>query len=65
MQAGNAWLIATLGEGQEKEREEEKAGRHRERRQRGGGGLAATFQRIIIVISLGGLDLVVLSRERG
>lgn len=65
LQAGNAWLIATLGEGQEKEREEER-GRTRmgERAVGERARPAATFQRIIIVISLGGLDSVVPSRER-
>lgn len=65
LQAGNGWLIATLGEGQEKEREEE---RGRSRKREGAAGErarpAATFQRIIIVISSGGLDSVVPSRER-
>lgn len=59
LQAGNGWLIATLGEGQEKEREEERGRREGERARP-----AATFHRVIIVISLGGLDSVVPSRER-
>ncbi len=64
LQAGNGWLIATLGEGQEKEREEERGRRRKGERAEGERARpAATFQRVIIVISLGGLDSVVLSRE--
>lgn len=71
LQAGNGWLIATLGEGQEKEREED-GGKEEKQRERERGGdraagerarPAATFQRVIIVISLGGLDSVVPSRQ--
>lgn len=65
LQAGNGWLIATLGEGQEKEREEERSRRRKGERAAGERARpAATFQRVIIVISLGGLDSVVPSRER-
>lgn len=56
LQAGNGWLIATLGEGQEKK----EGGREEGERAR----LAATFQRVIIAIRLGGLDSVVPSRAR-
>lgn len=35
LQAGNGWLIATLGEGQEKEREEERGERDRGQQERG------------------------------
>ena len=54
-----------LGRRARKEKGRKKRGRGRkERGQRGEKArLAATFQRVIIVISLGGLDSVVLSRE--
>lgn len=65
LQAGNGWLIATLGEGHEKEREEERGRRRKGDRAAGERARpAATFLRIIIVISLGGLDSVVPSKER-
>lgn len=66
LQAGNGWLIATLGEGQEKEKEEERARGRDEERERAAGERArpaATFQRVIIVISSGGLDSVVPLRK--
>lgn len=66
LQAGNGWLIATLGEGPKKgkggnKRQEKKRERERERAMGEKARPAATFRRVITVISLAGLDSVVLS----
>ena len=58
--AGGEWMANSyLGRRTRKEREEERGRREGERARP-----AATFHRVIIVISLGGLDSVVPSRER-